>query len=245
MAYSSEQIGFIDKIAPYVQTECNLRGYPFASPILAQASTESFKGQTLSGLAKKYNNFFGMKCGSSWKGKSVNLSTGEEYTVGTITTIQANFRVYDTMEDGIKGYFDFINSKRYENLKHATSPRDYLEKIKADGYATSSTYVNTCMSRIQGLNLMRYDRLIVHVDNQPATGNPYPEPTKNVRLNSKGNDARWLQYQLNLFGYKLIVDGVAGNLTIGALKDFQKSHGLTVDGICGAKTRETLKKAAL
>jgi len=75
----------------------------------------------------------------------------------------------------------------------------------------------------------------------PATGNPYPEPTKNVRLNTKGNDARWLQVQLNRYGYKLIVDGIAGQLTIGALKDFQRTHNLVPDGICGVKTREKLK----
>lgn len=78
------------------------------------------------------------------------------------------------------------------------------------------------------------------VDDKPKTGNPYPEPTKNVRLNSRGNDVRWLQYQLNTYGYRLIVDGVAGNLTIGALIDFQRKHGLTADGVCGSATRVSL-----
>ena len=78
------------------------------------------------------------------------------------------------------------------------------------------------------------------VDDKPKTGNPYPEPTKNVRLNSRGNDVRWLQYQLNTYGYRLIVDGVAGNLTIGALIDFQRKHGLTADGVCGSATRASL-----
>ena len=79
------------------------------------------------------------------------------------------------------------------------------------------------------------------VDVQPKTGNPYPEPTKNVRFNTKGNDARWLQYELNRYGYKLLVDGVAGNLTIGALLDFQKKHPpLEPDGICGPNTKKAL-----
>lgn len=238
MGYSAEQIDFIKRIAPIVQRECIKRGYPFASPILAQASTESFKGSSLSKLAKNYNNFFGMKCGMGWKGKSVNLSTGEEYVTGTISIIQANFRVYDTLAEGIVGYFDFINTKRYANLKTAISPRHYLELIKQDGYATSSRYVTTCMERLQGLNLTQYDTF----NGVAKTGNPYAEPTKNIRLNSKGNDVRWLQYELNrIGGYKLIVDGVAGQLTIGALQDFQREHGLHVDGICGSLTRQKLK----
>lgn len=74
--------------------------------------------------------------------------------------------------------------------------------------------------------------------------NPYIEPTKNVRLNSKGNDARWLQFELNRRGYHLIVDGIAREKTISVLKDFQKlafpNEPKEWDGICGVKTREKL-----
>lgn len=72
-------------------------------------------------------------------------------------------------------------------------------------------------------------------------GNPYREPTKNVRLNSKGNDVRWLQVELNRYGYKLIVDGIAGAKTIEALKDYQRKHNLLDDGICGPLTRLSFK----
>lgn len=236
MGYSAEQIQFIEKLAPYVQTECIKRGYKVASPILAQASTESFKGQSLSKLAKQYNNFFGMKCGSSWTGRSVNMGTGEEYTKGVITRINANFRVYDNVEDGVKGYFDFINTKRYANLKTATTPEQYLHMIKADGYATSSTYVSTNLQRIAGLGLTKYDTFAKIIE-----GNVYTEPTENIRLNSTGNGVRWLQHMLNQHGYVLAEDGIAGNYTIGALMDYQKKNGLIVDGICGPLTRASLK----
>lgn len=78
-------------------------------------------------------------------------------------------------------------------------------------------------------------------ETQPINHNPYPEPTKNVRLNSRGNDVRYLQYELNQRGYKLKVDGIAGQLTIGALIDYQKKAGLNPDGICGSLTRASLK----
>jgi flagellum-specific peptidoglycan hydrolase FlgJ len=237
MSYSQEQIAFINALAPLVQAECIKRGYHVASPILAQASVESFKKQGLSQLASKYNNFFGMKCGDKWTGKSVNLSTKEEYTKGTLTPIEDNFRVYDSMEQGVKGYFDFINTRRYANLKTATTPIQYLERIKADGYATSSKYVNTNLERIQVMNLTRFDNFSDIV----PTGNPYPEPTKNIKLNSKGNDVRWLQYELNQHGYKLIVDGIAGPKTIESLTHYQMHHDLVPDGICGPLTRASLK----
>ena len=45
-----------------------------------------------------------------------------------------------------------------------------------------------------------------------------------------------LQGKLNSHGYNLVVDGIAGNNTINAIKDFQKKNGLAVDGIAGTKT---------
>ena len=71
--------------------------------------------------------------------------------------------------------------------------------------------------------------------------NPYPEPTKNVKLNSRGNDVRWLQFELNRRGFKLIVDGVFGSKTLNSLMSFQKDSHILVDGICGPETRKALK----
>ena len=79
-----------------------------------------------------------------------------------------------------------------------------------------------------------------HVDD--PNHNPYNEPTKNVKLNTRGNDARWVQYALNKKGAHLVVDGYFGNKSVDALKQFQFSRGLKADGICGEKTRAALKK---
>ena len=147
---------FIEKIADCVDKYAYLYGIEVHSPIIAQAILESGWGK--SGLASKYHNYFGLKCGSSWKGKSVNMATKEEYKVGTLTNIRDNFRVYDSMEAGVKGYFEFINTKRYSNLKGVTSPEEYVKRIKADGYATSSTYVDNIMRVIRDNKLTRFDR---------------------------------------------------------------------------------------
>lgn len=146
---------FIEVIAKYVIKYANDYGIKVHSPIIAQAILESGWGGST--LASKYNNFFGLKCGGSWKGKSVNMATKEEYTVGTLTDIRANFRVYDSIEDGVKGYFEFINYSRYANLKGVEDPEEYCRRIKADGYATSSTYVTNLMRVIRDNNLTRFD----------------------------------------------------------------------------------------
>ena len=156
MASSKQVKEFINKIAPVIQKYAKQYGYKVCSPIIAQACMES--GYGLSSLAYKYNNYFGLKCGSSWRGKSVNLQTKEEYKAGTITTIRDNFRVYDSMDAGVKGYFDFISTNRYKNLKTATTPKQYLEYIKADGYATSSSYVADNMAIVTKYKLTQYDK---------------------------------------------------------------------------------------
>ena len=146
---------FIEQIATYVKKYAYLYGIEVHSPIIAQAILESGWGK--SSLASKYHNYFGLKCGGAWNGKSVNMATQEEYTVGVMTDIRDNFRVFDSMEDGVKGYFDFINYSRYANLKGVKDPEEYCRRIKADGYATSSKYVDSLLRVIRDNNLTRFD----------------------------------------------------------------------------------------
>lgn len=146
---------FIDQVAVYVKKYAAIFGICVHSPIIAQAILESGWGK--SKLAATYHNYFGLKCGTKWTGKSVNMNTQEEYEPGTLTTIADNFRVFDSMEEGVKGYFEFIQLSRYQNLKGITDPKTYLETIKADGYATSSTYVQNNMNLVEQYELTKYD----------------------------------------------------------------------------------------
>ena len=146
---------FIEEIATYVKKYASDYGIMVHSPIIAQAILESGWGRST--LASEYNNYFGLKCGGAWNGKSVNMATQEEYEVGVMTDIRDNFRVFDSMEDGVKGYFDFINYSRYSNLKGVTDPEEYCRLIKEDGYATSSTYVDSLLRVIYDNNLTRFD----------------------------------------------------------------------------------------
>lgn len=50
-----------------------------------------------------------------------------------------------------------------------------------------------------------------------------------------------LQNLLNKYGYRLAVDGLVGNDTLNAIRDFQSKNGLAVDGIAGTNTMNKLK----
>jgi len=146
---------FIEKIAGYVRKYAADYGIAVHSPIIAQAILESRWGE--SKLASVYHNYFGLKCGTKWKGRSVNMKTQEEYSPGTKTTITDNFRVYNSMDEGVKGYFEFIQLARYQNLKGITDPKKYLQTIKDDEYATSSTYVRDVYKCVTAYGLTKYD----------------------------------------------------------------------------------------
>ena len=233
MGYTRAQAdAFIAKIAPLIRAEAEKRGYHTCAAVIAQAIIESKAGT--SGLAK-HNNFFGLKCGSSWKGASVNMKTKEEYKVGTLTTIRDNFRAYSSMADGVRGYYDFIATKRYQNLKSATNYKEYAQILKADGYATSSTYVTTLCSTVTKYGLTAWDKSYT----PPKTEAAYPT----LRKGSKGGYVKELQTILNYnYGAHLSVDGVFGPLTQIAVISFQKLRGLVADGIVGPKTWAELKR---
>ncbi|MDE5774186.1 MAG: N-acetylmuramoyl-L-alanine amidase [Muribaculaceae bacterium] len=57
-----------------------------------------------------------------------------------------------------------------------------------------------------------------------------------LKIGSKGGDVKTLQTALNKYGHGLTVDGVFGAKTETAVKNFQKANELSVDGIVGAKT---------
>lgn len=61
------------------------------------------------------------------------------------------------------------------------------------------------------------------------------------KINDTGTEVKNLQRFLNWYGgYKLKIDGIFGNLTFKAVKDFQKKTGIKVDGIFG---KQSLAKA--
>lgn len=220
MATEAEKRDFIVTIAPIIKRVASERGYLTCAAVIAQACIEGGWGK--SALAAKYNNHFGMKCGAYWKGPSVNFKTKEEYTPGTLTEIRDNFRVYSSMEEGVRGYYDFINTKRYARLKVARGYAEYAKLLKECGYATSSQYVTTLVSTVMKYNLERYDGIM---------------PT--LRLGAKGDCVKQLQSLLNtkkVAGGNIKVDGLFGPVTHNAVVEFQALNGLTKDGIVGMKT---------
>jgi peptidoglycan hydrolase-like protein with peptidoglycan-binding domain len=90
---------------------------------------------------------------------------------------------------------------------------------------------------------------------QPTVAKPTPvvavpvsnvKPTNTTTLpflhkGDHGESVKQMQTLLNKFGYKLAIDGIFGQASDSAVRDFQKKNKLTIDGIVGTMTWGKLK----
>jgi flagellum-specific peptidoglycan hydrolase FlgJ len=237
MATATQVANFIARMAPIAQVQAKKHGYKiFPSVCIAQACCESAYGTSPKMI--RANAVFGIKVGKSkwhfgtaWKDKAYSTATKECYDGKTYTNIVDMFRAYDSIEDATEDYFDLLcTASRYKHALNQSTPRACIEGIQKGPYATSPTYVSTIMSIITKYNLTKYDKA------EDPNGNPYAQPTTNLKKGSRGNSVRWLQYALNKRGAHLIVDGTFGEKTRQAVIKFQQDHNLVPDGICGPMT---------
>lgn len=149
---------FIEKIAQAVRKIAPEFGIKVYSPIIAQACLESAYGTS---NKAKYNNYFGLKYREDrltcHKGTFVDGSS-EQLPDGSYVPITDQWYSFETLEDGVRGYFQFTNIDRYKNLKGVTDARQYLELIKEDGYATSLKYVDNVYKTLINNSLLKYDK---------------------------------------------------------------------------------------
>lgn len=117
----------------------------FPEVLLAQAILESSRdgvpGASL--LSKKYNNFHGIKAYPKWKGKTVDLKTREVFD-GKDEFVNSRFVVYDSIEDGFRGYVQFLkDNPRYTKagVFKAKNIAQQIQALKDAGYATDPEYV--------------------------------------------------------------------------------------------------------
>lgn len=128
---------------------------------VAQAILESNWGRSM--LSQKAHNYFGMKAGSDWKGATYSAKTQEQTQAGKPFTINADFRAYGSMEEGIRGYYVFLRYPRYQNLKGVTDYCEACRLIKADGWATDIKYTDKLISLIEKYGLGRFDEEVLEV----------------------------------------------------------------------------------
>ena len=161
--------GFISEISKNLQGQ-DLNILP--SVTIAQAILESNWGKST--LAVKANNLFGIKASKDWSGQVFNIDTKEQKADGTVYTIKADFRKYNSWLDSVKDHDKFFISTNWRkyNYKRVLEAKTYQEQAKAlqeCGYATDKKYADKLITLIEKHNLNRFDKGVkMNKDNQPS-----------------------------------------------------------------------------
>jgi LysM repeat protein len=121
-----------------------------ASITLAQGLLESGAGR--SELTRKSNNHFGIKCGNSWRGKTVRHTDDARNEC---------FRVYKHAKESYEDHSLFLTrGARYAFLfkLSITDYKGWARGLKKAGYATDPSYANRLITIIEDYELYKYDR---------------------------------------------------------------------------------------
>jgi len=139
---------YIDQFKDIAIKEMKRTGIP-ASITLAQGIVESNSGQ--SNLALNFNNHFGIKCKSDWKG---------ETTYQDDDTKQECFRVYPNANASFIDHSNFIKTRPNYAPLFQLDPVDdsaWAIGLKKAGYATASDYAFKLMKVIDDYELSQFN----------------------------------------------------------------------------------------
>lgn len=159
---NENKINFIKELTPIsINIYKNYDILP--SVAIGQAILESNWGQ--SDLSADYNNLFGIKSTKSWKGKTVNMKTSENYN----DTVVATFRAYASKKDSLNDYAQFLkNNKRYKE-NGVFKAVDYINQARSidkAGYSTKqdetgkNMYADLLTQIIKEYNLQLIDSMV-------------------------------------------------------------------------------------
>jgi hypothetical protein len=146
---------FVEALLPQAKAAEAETGIP-AHILLGQAGLETGWGKSLPKNADgtSSNNYFGIKAGGNWQGKSARTATNEEIG-GRMVRIQDNFRAYDSPSQSMADWAKLLGDNRYANARAAAmkgDPSEFGNQIYKAGYATDSRYpqkVSAAISAVQ------------------------------------------------------------------------------------------------
>lgn len=157
-----DRSNYINRFKEIAISEMERTGIP-ASIKLAQGILESGDGKST--LARKANNHFGIKCHSTWSGKTYYIEDDDYDENGK--KIKSCFRVYKNADASYIAHSEFLRdpNKRYRyGFLFNLPPTDYkawARGLKEAGYATSPTYAEKLIRVVEASELYIYDKMSV------------------------------------------------------------------------------------
>ena len=151
---------YIDQYKDIAIKEMKRTGIP-ASITLAQGIVESNSGE--SNLAFNFNNHFGIKCKTDWKGETTYQDDDSK---------QECFRAYPNANASFIDHSNFIKTRPNYAPLFQLDPVDdsaWAIGLKKAGYATASDYANKLMKVIDDYELSQFNFPELNDENDTAT----------------------------------------------------------------------------
>jgi flagellum-specific peptidoglycan hydrolase FlgJ len=123
-----EQRSFLLNIGPLAEGVAQKLNVPVGG-VIAQLALESGWGK--SHLARKYNNYGGVKATNNWTGQVVEMPTSEK---NNTEHINAKFRVYPTAGDYMNDYASVISRDRYKLARGTNDSYNFALELGKGGY---------------------------------------------------------------------------------------------------------------
>ena len=165
---------FYEKYYPMVAKAISETG----SPVLPETAMAQLIAENGYREFDPQNPVFGVKAEGSTGGNVVTKKT-KEVIDGKEKEVDAEFRVYDTFGDAVKGYLSFLESNpRYEEALKGDTAAAQLKGIADAGYATAPNYAES-LATINSDNesiSVEYAEKTQLADRIPADGVPYVKP---------------------------------------------------------------------
>ncbi|KMT66336.1 flagellar assembly peptidoglycan hydrolase FlgJ [Catenovulum maritimum] len=153
---------FVDKLMPIAEKIAAKIGLPPAA-MVAQAALETGWGQKMIQNFDGSNalNFFGIKADQRWQGDKATVNT-LEFREGVARKEQAQFRSYNSVEQGLNDYVNFVSgSDRYKDaVKHADQPDKYFSNLQQAGYATDPNYSQKILSILKDTVFDKFENVL-------------------------------------------------------------------------------------
>ena len=136
--------------------------------LLAQAALETGWGKHMPAQGTTAsNNMFGIKAGSSWDGKRVNVPT-LEYENGVAVRKKDSFRAYDSPSQSFKDYADMVStSPRYAAaVGRGDDIKGFAHALTQGGYATDPSYAQKLVDIANGPVMKQALAALSHITDQ-------------------------------------------------------------------------------
>jgi peptidoglycan hydrolase-like protein with peptidoglycan-binding domain len=154
--------------------------------------------------------------------QSLNDISGEQYSVDT-------------------NHYVRIKNDKTPVFKESSQTSDIITTVNKNGCYTVVEQINEFYKLKSGIGYIRI-KDVYDDDNYKKQSNPYNKPKRTLKFGCKGEDVQWLKFELLQYGigeFKHTNNCFYEN-TEEAVKKYQSLMGLTVDGIVGTNTQNSL-----